>query len=439
MFLAKQKEWVLNKLNDRFIRNLGWMGISKLITRSTRIVATVFLARYLTRYDYGLAALVLTTYEFTQIFTRFGIGAKLIQADEKDIDELADGAYWLNWVLYACLFVVQCIASVPVAIIYKDTTLIPAICAMAGVYLISPFGRIQQTLIERENRLKIVALASAAQMAFANLLTAGFAIADTHLWAVVLPKLISSPISIIIFLRCHPWRARTGFTTKRWREIFRFGWNILLVSLLSAIRDNLDYLLMGSLLGVRSLGLYFFAFNSGLGISLEVIQAINLALYPHMCAARSEWSKFRQRYFKSLKAVASIVIPLVILQSSLAPIYVPIVFGQKWTPAVPILMIICISAIPRAFSTVASFLLMAVDKPHISMYWNAAFTAIFAIALFVGIHWNVTGSTDDYGYIVGVAIAVLAVHVIFVPIFVIWTTRFVFGKDKDKVALKPGG
>jgi teichuronic acid exporter len=170
-----------------------------------------------------------------------------------------------------------------------------------------------------------------------------------------------------------------------------------------------------------------------------VIQAINLALYPHMCAARSEWSKFRQRYFKSLKAVASIVIPLVILQSSLAPIYVPIVFGQKWTPAVPILMIICISAIPRAFSTVASFLLMAVDKPHISMYWNAAFTAIFAIALFVGIHWNVTGSTDDYGYIVGVAIAVLAVHVIFVPIFVIWTTRFVFGKDKDKVALKPGG
>lgn len=437
MFLAKQKAWFLSKFNSTFVRNLGWLGVSKLITRSTRLLATVFLARYLSAYDYGLAALVFTTYDFTQIFTRFGIGAKLIQANEEDLEELANGAYWLNWVLYGGLFVVQCIASIPVALNYGDTKLIPAICVMAGVYLISPFGRIQAVLTERENRLKVTAMASAAQMAFANILTVGFALADMGLWAIVLPKLLSSPISTIIFLRCHSWRPKSGFTMHRWNEIFRFGWNILLVSLLGALRDNLDYLLMGSLLGLRSLGLYYFAFNAGLGISLEVIQTINLAMYPHMCAARAEWTKFRQRYFKSLKAVGVIVIPLVLLQSGLAPIYVPIVFGKQWTVAVPILMIICLSAIPRAFSTVSSFLLMAIDKPHISMYWNLAYTLIFGIGLLIGIRWNVTGGSDDYGYILGVAISVLISNFLFVPVFVFWTTRSVFGKGKT--ALKLGG
>lgn len=423
MTLATRLEWLKERFQSRFIRNLGWLGISKLIIRFSRLFATVALARYLTRYDYGLAALVLTTYEFTQIFTRAGIGAKLIQADEEDLEELCNGAYWLNWVLYGGLFVLQCALAFPVAWFYRENQLILPICAMALIYLISPLGRIQATLIERENRLKISALGGAAQGAFANILTAVFALAGFQLWAIVLPRVLATPINIFVSLRYHSWRPSGGFTTRRWREIFRFGWNILFVSLLNTLRDNLDYLIVGRFLGVKALGLYYFAFNSGLGISLEITMAIGSAIYPHICAARSSWDKFKKSYFDSLKVMGAVIVPLVLLQSSMAPLYVPIIFGGQWKPAIPILMIICLSGIPRAFMMVSSFLLNAVDKPHLNMYWNLVFTVLFALGILVSVRWN----------ILGVGITVLVLHLVFVPIFVIWVSQFVFGQRQSAI------
>ncbi|MBW4520387.1 MAG: lipopolysaccharide biosynthesis protein [Scytolyngbya sp. HA4215-MV1] len=425
MFLAKQIDWVKTKLDSTFVRNLGWLGISKLIIRVSRLAATIALARYLSRYDFGLAALVLTVYDFTQIFTRFGIGSKLIQADEADLDELCEGAYSLNWVIFSGLFIAQCIAAFPVSHFYHDPHLVLPICVLAIVYLISPWGRIQETLIQRENRLKVTALANALQLSIANILTVVLAyflaIRGFGLWAIVLPKVLSTPVSAIIALRYHSWRPSGKFTTKRWGEIFNFGWNILLISVLGTLRNNLDYLLVGRFLGLKALGLYYFAFNSGLGISLEIVQMISTALYPYICEAREEWSRFRKRYFKSLAVVGLIMTPIILLQTTLAPFYVPLVFGREWVPGIPVLILICSCAIPSALVMVVSSLLTAVDKPHLAMYWNMGFTALFASGLFIGIHWG----------IVGVAASVLISNLVFAPTFTLWATWYVFGKNKS--------
>ncbi len=82
---------------------------------------------------------------------------------------------------------------------------------------------------------------------------------------------------------------------------------------------------------------------------------------------------------------------MVLLQSSLAPIYVPIVFGDKWINAIPVLMLICLSAIPCIFVNSASQLLLAVNKPEIDLIWNILFTGLLAIALFLGVFWQSQG------------------------------------------------
>ncbi|MDY6898309.1 MAG: oligosaccharide flippase family protein, partial [Cyanobacteriota bacterium] len=173
------------------------------------------------------------------------------------------------------------------------------------------------------------------------------------------------------------------------------------------------------LLGTEALGVYFFAFNAGLGISLNVINIMVWPLYPHLCAARHDFDEFRNKYFHSLKTISLVIIPLVILQSSLAPFYVPIVFGQKWTMAVPILVLICLSAIPRPFGTAAALLLQSLDKAWINLRWSVLFTGIFVCSLLIGMNWG----------IYGVAISVLISHTIAMPMFTVWATRLVFAKD----------
>jgi O-antigen/teichoic acid export membrane protein len=108
-----------------------------------------------------------------------------------------------------------------------------------------------------------------------------------------------------------------------------------------------------------------------------VIQSFTWSLYPHLCEVRDNLGEMRQRYFKSLKTIALIIVPMVVLQSSLAQFYVPIVFSSKWLPAIPMLVMICLSAIPRPFAEAASMLLQSVGKGRLDLYWNAIFTTLF--------------------------------------------------------------
>ncbi|MGJ3245974.1 MAG: lipopolysaccharide biosynthesis protein [Elainellaceae cyanobacterium] len=418
MNLGKELINVLQRriFSNNFIKNIGWLGGAQVINRVTRLLTTVVLARTLTPEDFGLAALVLTTYDFTRILTMFGIGGKIIRSDDDELEEICNGAYWLNWLIFLILFVVQIGLAFPIAKFYGNDRLILPICAIAIVYLVSPFGRIQSILVQRENRLKVTALSHASTLASSNIITAILAFSGLGLWAIVLPKLVTPFIEIYIYLTHQPWRPSGGFTTQRWGDIFNFGINIMGINLLKTLRENGDYLIIGRFLGVEELGKYFFAFNAGLGISLTIIQSITVALYPHLCAARMDFARFKETYFKSLKTIAMIIIPFVILQSSLASFYVPIIFGGEWVTAIPILIRICLSAIPRPFEVAANQLLNSIDKPQINLRWSVIFTALFCGALLIGVQ----------GQSIGVATAVLVVHWGFPPLFTAWATWYVF-------------
>ncbi len=407
-------------LQDRFIRNIGWMGVAELVIRVFRLVTTVILARFLSAEDYGLAAIVLMTYEFIRVFTRNGIADKIVQADAAEVEELCRTAYGLNWLIAGVLFIVQCLASLAIAQFYNNSHLIVPICLIAITYLIYPLAMVQTALIRRENRLDILALITSVQVSTDNILTAIFALSGLGMWAIVLPKFLVAPIWIILTFKYHPWRMTKSFTFAQGRKITSFAYRILGIELLTIFRENVDYLLIGKFVGVQALGVYYFAFNAGLGLSLSVINAIRVSLFSDLCDLNSQATLFIQRYMQSLRKIALMIVPLVILQSSLAPFYVPLVFGQKWVEkgAIPILVLICCSALSRPFADAASLMFRAFGQPQIELRWNIVFTFCLATAIWVGTQWGIFGA----------AIAVTATHLTLQPLYTIWATRQTMNK-----------
>jgi teichuronic acid exporter len=400
---------------DRFIRNIGWMGASELVIRVFRLVTTVILARFLSPEDYGLAAIVLMTYEFIRVFTRNGIADKIVQAEEGEVEELCRTAYGLNWLIALVLFTIQCLASLAIAKFYDNSHLILPICLIAITYLIYPLAMVQTALIRRENRLNILALISSVQVSTDNVLTAILALSGMGMWAIVLPKLLVAPIWIILTFKYHSWRMTKSFTLDKWQKITSFASRILGVELLTIFRENVDYLLIGRFVGLQALGVYYFAFNAGLGISLSIINAIRVSLFSDLCNLNNQPAIFIQRYLQSIRKIAFIIVPLVILQSSLAPFYVPLIFGHKWVEkgAVSILIIICCSALSRPFADAASLMFRAFGQPQIELRWNILFTVCLATAIGVGTHWGILGA----------AVAVTVTHLTLQPLYTIWATR----------------
>lgn len=393
---------------------MGWLAGAELLSRVSRLASTVILARSLSAYDYGLVAIVFTTIEFANMLTlRGGIGSKLVQADESEIELLANTAYWLNWLICGSIFVLQCLAAFPIAWFYKNDQVVLPICLVATVYLIMPISLVQTSLIQRRNQLKIFAVANVIASLVGTGLTICFALLGWGAWAIVVPFVLTTPIWSVIYLKHCAWRPHGKVTLARWQELLLFAKNVVGVELLDRVRANLDYLLVGRFLGVEALGVYYFAFNAGLGISLSLMGTIWTALLPHLCEVRDNLKLLKEKYFSSLKTISVFFIPFVLLQTVAAPFYVPIVFGQKWVHATPILMLICLSALLRPLDIAASQLLLAVGKGELDLYWNLCFTVVFAIGLLIAVQWGITA----------VAIAVLLIHSVAIPIFVVWATR----------------
>lgn len=418
-----------NLLKNRFVQNLGWLGIAEGINRIFRLFATFSLVKFLSLENYGLAALILTNFEIIRIFMQFGAASKVIQANERDLESTCNGAYWLTWTVAVSLFIIQAIIAFPIAHFYEEDRLILPLIILASTYLIIPWGRVQAALIQRENRLRITATVNAVQLSTNNLLTAVFAWSGFGIWAVVLPVLMTTPINAIISLRCHSWRPSKGFTTDKWREIGRFGMSVLGGRALNIFRNQFDYLVIPLFFDLETLGLYSLAFNAGLGISINITQAITQALYPHLCDARSSLAELKKTYFDSLKTIALIIVPFILLQSTLSPIYIPILgrlTGKDLTDVIPILIIICLSAIPRPFFLAVYQLLMALGKPNVFLRLDILFTIMFSAAVLLG---AILGA--QFGNIIWVAIAVLVVHFLVMPVFITWATRYALNPARN--------
>lgn len=405
--------------SGEFIGNVGWLGGAELCNRVFRLATTVTLARTFSREDYGLTAIVYTVVELANVFTlRQGIGAKIVQADHEDVEVLSNTSYWLNWILCIFIFVGQGVGAVIISHFYQNDRLILPIITAGIMYLMMPLYLINSALIQRRNKLKIIALCNGIQWLIANLITVILALMGFGVWAIVWPMVLTTPVWIIITWKYQSWRPPNFFTLLRWQEITSFGGNLLGVELLGKIRGNIDYLMIGHFLGIEALGLYYFAFNAGLGISLNVINAFNSALFPYFCEVRNNLEELKDRFWTSIKKPYLIIGPLIILQSCLAPFYVPIIFGEKWQPAIPILILICLSAMPISLGANAFYLLNAVGKTHITLYWNLIFTVAFALVILGVIQ----------GGIIWVAVAVLAYQFITVPLFTVGSFNYIFKK-----------
>lgn len=425
--LTRLKRYWLSTEN-RFLRNLGWLGASEVVVRITRLLAAVVLARTLDPLAFGVAALVLTANELIRVFSRNGIGAKIVQCEERELDQVCNTAYRLNMVFCLFMFGLQLLIAYPLANWYDTPELIPMLQVLSLTYLLMPFGMVQAALVQRQQRLKSTAMIDGGQVAVDNILTAFLAIIGLGAWAIVLPKFLTSPIWVIGYRRAYSWQPSGPlFYVGLWREVLKFGRYYLGIEVLKTARLNLDNLIIGRLLGMEALGIYYFARNAGLGFSLTLINAVNSALYPNLCEVNQQRALLKQRFNKNLKQISAIVVPLLIAQASLAFIYVPIVFGDQWTHAIPVLAILCLSAIPRAFAESASALMLATGRIKADLYWNLGFTVMFVAV--------VAGAANLS--LITVAIAILVVYVITNPVYLWWAIYSTFKKgDIDFVRSK---
>ncbi|WP_110686011.1 oligosaccharide flippase family protein [Salinicola aestuarinus] len=384
-------------------RGLMAFGSAEMINRVARILAVVVIARQVSPAMMGAAALALSLFEVVRVLTNAGIGQRVIAVGATQLDATCNTAgrlFWL-WCLLVC-GVQLLLAGALWLTGLSDIAVMLSV--LAGVYLFMPAGLVSVNLLMREERFGAIARIATIQNVSDHLLTLILVLIWPSAWAIVLPKLCTAPLWLILARRARPWApcSRSGYAP--WRGFVGFGTGVLISELVNVGRVQLDKLIVGALFGVNALGIYYFAFNAGLGITTSFVMALGQVLFPYLCSAKDA-SQRRQRCRKGMRVALLVFLPILLAQVTLAPWYVPWVFGAQWTEAAPLVSVLGLGAIPMIFAAVASAWLRANDHAGIEAGISSASTAAALTGLVTFASWGLMASA--VAYVAGLAMVVI--------------------------------
>jgi O-antigen/teichoic acid export membrane protein len=382
------------KAKSALLANIGWQALGEMCGRIARLLATVLLARALTPSEFGAAAAAITCFEIIRVLLNTGIGQAIVRATDEELAATCATAYRLGW--WSCIFtaVLQVAVGWGMAVYTGRPELFAMIAALAGVYLIMAPGIVHVNLLVRDNRIKTVTGVATTQNVSDHLLTALFAITGFGAWAIVLPKLLTAPIWLFGVRRSQSWTRDKAAGFVPYASILTYAGPILGSEIMSATRMNLDKLLVGSVLGVEALGLYYFAFNAGIGVSLTLTAALALSSFPYFAAVARQPAELLKRFDHVMGTTAPLIGVAIAVQAVAAVTYVPLVFGARWVDAAPLVALLCVSGITKSAFDVGQQGLRAAGLTREDFVASTAFSSvsllIFYVSLGFGLHTAIT-------------------------------------------------
>ena len=402
---------------DQIARNIGWYVLADGAARVARLVATVLLARMLTPVELGVAAIAITCFELIRVVANNGVGQMVIRARPEELDATCNTARRANWIICGACAVAHVAVGYAISQFTGRPELFWMIACLSGVYLMMLPGLMPVYLILRRSGVREVAVVGLAQSLADSLLTALLALMGCGAWSLILPRLITVPVWVLAVRLQQTWVRNPAAGDIPLAEMVRFAVPVIGSEMLTAVRINVDKILVWSILGVEALGIYFFAFNAGIGLSLSLTSALTYSLYPELAKLAGEPRRMLARFDRAVWRTALPIAGIIALQAVLTFVYVPIIFGARWEHAVWLVALLCLSATTKPFFDAAGQLLRAGGLPMYEMAASTIFTcvtlAIFAASLTHGLANGVT---------------MLALFTLILQVsFALWSRRMVAG------------
>ena len=394
------------------VRGLVAFGSAEAATRVIRLGALLIVARRVTPEIFGTAALALSLFELVRVLANAGIGQRLIVAREDELASLCRAAYRLFWLVCLAVAAIQLAVAAMVATVFALPQAGMMLALLALVYCVMPPGLVQIFLAMRAMRMEAVARIAATQNIADSLLTVALVLVWPTAWAIVLPKLLAAPVWTMLARRSTRWDGDSRIAPAPYREFALMGPSVLATELLAALRLNADKLIVGALFGTEILGLYYFAFNAGLGLTQSFVAACNMVVFPHLAKASAAdgVAEFRKAFATGLAMLA----PVVAAQALLSPFYVPLVFGETWAPAVPYIALLSLAALSLYAGSLVGAALRVEGRPQHEAVLTGLGSAAALAGLAAAAPLGLTAACLGYG---------LGLAVIFLPAAIRRLTR----------------
>ena len=377
---------VTRRTAQAVIWNYLSFGLGKLLV----LVSTGILARLLDKEDFGLVGFATLTINYLSVIQDLGLGAALIYRCDR-VQEAANTVFTMNLAVGVLLSALTALVAPAVAVYFREPEVTPLLRLLGLTFILNALGAIHIVRLQRElafGRKMIPDLARATVKGFAGI---GFALLGLGAWSLVWGQIAGIIAGVIIAWVVFPWLPRLQIEREIAGSMFRYGASMLGINILGALVSNIDYVIVGRVLGDEALGVYTLAYRLPELLILNILWVVSAAVFPAYAALQKDPDTLRRGFLVTLRFLELVSVPLCLGLFLVADPLVRVAFGEKWLEAVPVVRILALFMLARSVGSNVGDVYKAIGRPDILVKLGLIILPPLVAALWYGTRYGLVG------------------------------------------------
>ncbi|MFW6008120.1 MAG: MOP flippase family protein [archaeon] len=378
----------MNDLKGKAVQGVKWNTIKSIVEFTLSPLTLAVLARILSPTEYGHIAIITILIGFSKQIAAMGFSQAIIQKDKVDNKDL-HSVFWFEQILGILAFIIIFLSAGFISDFFNEPEVLNLIKVVSFVFLLEPIDLVFRSLLKKDLRFDILTKSIIVRLIFQKGTTILFAVLGFGALSYVLGTLIGITVLTIImfayFLKNNFWLPGFYFSLTRVKPYLKFGVFIAGKSVFNNLFNYLDEIFIGSLLGTETLGIYHFAKNIIKYIRRMLNKPVSEVVFPLLSKLTSNLNQFNNTYSKIIKLIALIAVPAHIGVAITSYLFIPVLFGEKWEAAIPIVSILAFWGMFKTlYSQIISSALYSFGNSDWIFYATAIDLPVRALIFYIG-------------------------------------------------------
>jgi O-antigen/teichoic acid export membrane protein len=151
------------------------------------------------------------------------------------------------------------------------------------------------------------------------------------------------------------------------------------------LAKNLDYWVVGAVLGSASLGTYYIAYVLPNLLRRRMTSVVASPIFTTVASFAEDRSRVQRAYLEAVRSITLAAGPILIGMALLSDDLIRVAFGEKWLAAIEPMAILAVAAAINVIGPVGSAILTAIGKPARNIVVNLTWSAAIAVGLWMTI------------------------------------------------------
>jgi PST family polysaccharide transporter len=385
---------------------MRWSGISVIGREVSRTIFTIVLARLVGPEAFGIVAQAVVYIGIVGLLLDQGFSSALIQRPKVEPD--MPGVVVSVNLAVGGLLTVATLAVAPLWASFMSTPQLTLVLAvLAPSLLIRAASITPRAMLMRTMQFRKIGIADVASAMVGGVLGVVAAILGASYWALVV-QIVSTDVVVVLVLLAVGAGNRPNLRMGRLREIAAFSWRAFAAGLLiNSVSRNIDNLLVGRFQGPSALAFYGLAYRLLLLPVQLASTTIGGVLFPAFSRLAHDLAALRAELGRATRALAALALPAMALVAAAAPQLVLLLFGNQWTPAVPIVQVLAMAGAMQAiYQPSTAPLVLGLGHAKLNLRYAWLTTILATVGIVAGLPFGPLGVAVGYSSATAVTVPV---------------------------------